>query len=92
MASSTSMALPTAQPRGRSMSVISAEARIPARPPMETMASASCRASSGVFIKAPLPALTSSTTPSQPEASFLLITEEAISGKLSTVPVTSRRA
>ena len=45
-----------------------------------------------VIINAPLPVFTSSTMQSLPAASFLLIMEEAISGMLSTVAVTSRRA
>ena len=45
-----------------------------------------------VFIKAPLPTFTSSKMACAPEANFLLITEDAIRGILSTVPVTSRKA
>ena len=45
-----------------------------------------------VFIKAPLPTFTSNKMACAPEANFLLITEDAISGMLSTVPVTSRNA
>ena len=74
------------------MSVISAIVRLPMRLPMSTIVRASVSASSGVCINAPLPALTSSTIASEPEASFLLITLEAISGMPSTVPVTSLRA
>ena len=56
------------------------------------MALANARASSKVFIKAPLPTLTSRRIACAPEANFLLITEDAMSGMLSTVPVTSRKA
>ena len=45
-----------------------------------------------VFIKAPLPTFTSNKIACAPEANFLLITEDAIRGILSTVPVTSRKA
>ena len=60
--------------------------------PMFTIFSASFLPCSSVFIKAPLPILTSSTMLCAPAASFLLIMLEAISGMLSTVAVTSRRA
>ena len=53
---------------------------------------ASFFASSLVFMNAPLPNLTSSKIQSLPEASFLDITEDAIKGIDSTVPVTSRKA
>ena len=42
-------------------------------------------------MKAPSPTLTSSTIASAPAASFLDMMLEAISGTMSTVPVTSRR-
>jgi hypothetical protein len=44
------------------------------------------------FMKAPEPTLTSSTSAPVPSAIFFDMTELAISGMLSTVPVTSRRA
>ena len=56
------------------------------------MVRASFLACSGVCMKAPVPHFTSSTMASVPAASFLLIMLEAISGMLSTVPVTSLRA
>ena len=43
-------------------------------------------------MNAPLPVLTSSRMRSLPAAIFLLMIDEAISGMLSTVPVTSRSA
>ena len=72
--------------------MMTAAVRLPLDFPIATIASASSRASSGVFIKAPLPHLTSSTIERVPAASFLLIIEDAISGILFTVAVTSRRA
>ena len=56
------------------------------------MVRASSLASSRVFMKAPLPTLTSSTSAPVPSAIFLLMIELAMSGMASTVPVTSRRA
>ena len=56
------------------------------------MASASARASSVVFMKAPSPTFTSSTIASAPPAIFFDMMLDAISEKLSTVAVTSRRA
>ena len=50
------------------------------------------RASASVFMNAPRPTFTSSTSPSMPSAIFLLMIDEAMSGMLSTVPVTSRSA
>ena len=44
------------------------------------------------FINAPFPHVTSSTNLFAPAAIFLLIILDAISGTLSTVPVTSRNA
>ena len=92
MASATSSALPTADPKGTSMSVMTAEVFLPAPSPMATMARASASASSSVFMKAPLPVLTSSTIAALPAASFLLMMEAAMSGMESTVAVTSRSA
>jgi hypothetical protein len=57
-----------------------------------TSDSASVRAASGVFMKAPLPLFTSSTSAPIPSAIFLLMIEAEISGTLSIVPVTSRSA
>ena len=57
-----------------------------------TRDSASWRASTSVFINAPSPHFTSSTSESMPSAIFLLRILLQISGMLSTVPVTSRRA
>ncbi len=59
---------------------------------MSTSVRASSRASSGVFMNAPEPTLTSSTRLRAPSAIFLLMIELAISGTDSTVPVTSRSA
>ena len=60
--------------------------------PVRTMSDASFSASSAVFMKAPLPVLTSSRMQSAPIASFLLMILEQISGMLSTVAVASLRA
>ena len=45
-----------------------------------------------IFMNAPDPTLTSSTSAPVPSAIFLLMIELAISGMASTVPVTSRSA
>ena len=90
--SATSSALPTARPSGTDMSVSTAVVRSPCAAPMSTIASASSRARSGVFMNAPEPDFTSRTRPSVPSAIFLLMIELAISGTDSTVPVTSRSA
>ena len=74
------------------MSVIRATVRRPASSPMATIVCASLMESSSVFMKAPLPVLTSSRMQSEPAASFLLMIDEAISGMQSTVAVTSRSA
>ena len=58
----------------------------------ETMSFASSMLWSTVFIKAPVPVVTSSRMASEPEASFLDMMLEAISGMQLTVAVTSRRA
>ena len=60
--------------------------------PTATMARARARASSAVFMKAPLPHFTSRTRASAPPASFLDMMLAAISGMDSTVAVISRRA
>ena len=72
------------------MSVSSAEVFTLASLPIWTSTSANSWALSLVFIKAPLPTLTSKTSDDVPSAIFLLIIEDAISGIASTVPVTSR--
>ena len=74
------------------MLLITATTRRLARWPMSTMVRASWRALSRSCIKAPLPHLTSSTMASAPAAIFLLMMLAAMSGRLGTVPVTSRRA
>ena len=92
IASMTSKLLPTAQPSGCPISVIAATVRLPASSPISTIRFASVSASCSFSINAPSPTLTSSTMASLPAASFLLMIEEAISPKLSTVAVTSRSA
>ena len=92
MHSITSSELPTAQPSGWSIAVSSASVRPPWALPMATSDSASRRASSRVFMNAPRPHLTSSTSASIPSAIFLLMIDAEMSGMLSTVAVTSRRA
>ena len=57
-----------------------------------TISLASAKESFSLFMKAPLPVLTSRTIASAPEASFLLMIELAINDILSTVAVTSRSA
>ena len=74
------------------MSLITATVRRPTCVPMSTIVFASPRAASSVFMKAPEPVFTSRTMASLPPAIFLLITLAAMSGTLSTVAVTSRRA
>lgn len=74
------------------MSVSSATVLTPLSVPSATMVEASSRASSMVFMKAPVPTLTSRTREPVPSAIFLDMIEEAISGMASTVPVTSRSA
>ena len=91
-ASRTSSAFPTAMPSGWFISVITAATRFPTSAPISTIRSASAFASSGVSMNAPVPVLTSSTIASDPDASFLLITLDAISGMLRTVAVTSLSA
>ena len=90
--SATSTALPTARPSGTFMSVSSARVATPCASPNSTMVRASSRDSASVLRNAPLPTLVSSTSASAPSASFLLITELAINGSDSVVPVTSRSA
>ena len=74
------------------MSVMRADTFLPMPRPMRTMASASAFESSNFFMKAPSPVFTSRTRASIPSAIFLLMIEEAMRGRLSTVAVTSRRA
>ena len=64
----------------------------PSRLPRSTICSARMRASSSVFMNAPSPTFTSRTIASAPAASFFDMIDEAISGTMSTVAVTSRRA
>ncbi len=54
--------------------------------------SASSRARSTSFMKAPDPTFTSRTSAPVPSAIFLLMIDDAMSGMASTVPVTSRSA
>ena len=91
-ASITSRELPTAYPRGQSMSVMSADMFRPQSLPIFTISRAKASASSKVFMNAPLPTVTSRTMFFDPEASFLLMMLELISGMLLTVAVTSRSA
>lgn len=74
------------------MSVSSATVRTPLSVPNSTMVEASSRASSIVFMNAPVPTLTSRTSEPVPSAIFFDMIEEAMSGIASTVPVTSRSA
>jgi len=92
MASRVSRALPMVSPSGALMSVSSATTFLPAREPTRTRASASSRALSWSFMKAPRPTFTSSTRASMPSASFFDRMLATISGMLSTVAVTSRSA
>ena len=62
----------------------------PAACPAATIASASLRACAGVFMNAPEPTLTSSTSASTPSASFFERIDAVMSGIDSTVAVTSR--
>ena len=77
---------------GRFMSVINARVCTPWAVPRSTIVAANSRACATVFMNAPEPAFTSSTSVAVPSAIFLLITEPATSGSDSTVPVTSRSA
>ncbi len=90
--SATSSALPSDAASGWFMSVTTAEVRQPAALAVPTSACANARASSPVFMKAPLPAFTSSTSASGDAASFLDRIEAVIRSRLSTVAVTSRIA
>ena len=85
--------LPTARPRGWSMSVINAATFLPIRcAGLRPSSWQDARLPAGFFINAPEPVLTSSTSASIPSASFLLMMLAQISAGLSTVPVTSRNA
>ena len=64
----------------------------PAWSPSASIASASWRASSIVFMNAPSPTFTSSTIACAPAASFFDMIDAAISDSWSTVAVTSRSA
>ena len=92
IASRTSRPFPTAMPSGWFMSVMIATVRLPMCRPISTMVRASSLASGSVCMNAPVPIFTSSTIASAPAAIFLLITLDAMSGMLLTVPVTSRSA
>ena len=74
------------------MSVSSATVCTPASVPSATIVSASSRAVSSDFMKAPVPTLTSSTSAPVPSAIFFDMIDDAMSGIASTVPVTSRSA
>ena len=90
--SATSTALPAVSPSGVDMSVSRATVVTPAPVPSSTIVSASSRAWSSSFMKAPDPTFTSSTSEPVPSAIFLLMIELAMSGMASTVPVMSRSA
>ena len=92
MASMTSRLLPMYIPSGCSIPLMIAVTSLPTCVPISTIIFANALASSFVFIKAPLPHLTSNTMPFAPAAIFFDIMLAAMSGKLSTVPVTSRKA
>jgi 5-enolpyruvylshikimate-3-phosphate synthase len=74
------------------MSVMAARTGRSQPRPISTQTRASSSAADGVFMKAPLPALTSRSTRSLERASFFDITLAAISGTEATVAVASRRA
>ena len=84
--------MPTAKPRGWSISVTTAAMFRPAIRPTFTISRARVKASSSRSIKAPEPVFTSSTMVLAPEASFLDMMLLTIRGMESTVAVTSRRA
>ena len=88
----TSSPLPAAVASGSFMSVTSARVAHPAPVDTSTSACASARAASTSAMKAPFPALTSSTSPSSPAASFFDRIDAVIRSSDSTVPVTSRIA
>ena len=81
-----------ARPSGCDMSLTTAAIRRPAAVPMSTIARARASAESRSCMNAPEPVLTSRTMTSAPAASFLDMMLLAISGRLGTVLVTSRRA
>ena len=74
------------------MSVMRAETFLPMPRPMRTIASASALESAKAFMKAPSPVFTSRMSASMPSAIFLLMIDDAMRGRLSTVAVTSRSA
>ena len=80
------------RPSGTSICVSSAVVRTPWAAPSPTITSASSRARTASFMKAPVPTFTSSTRAPVPSAIFFDMIELAMSGIDSTVPVTSRRA
>ena len=92
IASFISIALPIVFPKGWFISVIIAIVFLPRLFPIDIIASANFVASSIVCINAPSPYLTSSNIVSEPDANFLDIIDDAISGIDSTVPVTSLKA
>ena len=74
------------------MSVMRATALFPMCAAVSSRSEASDTASSGVFMNAPEPNLTSSTSPEMPSASFLERMLPVMRGRLSIVEVTSRSA
>ena len=92
IASIISKELPIAFPSGWFISVIIAIVFLPRLLPIFIISFASSVASSTLCINAPSPYLTSKSIVSDPDANFLDIIDEAISGIEFTVPVTSLRA
>ena len=92
IASCTSSALPAERASGSDMSVSSADIGRPAAAAVEIIARASSRPRSGSGSTAPLPNLMSSTSASSPAASFFERMDATMSGRQSTVAVTSRIA
>ena len=91
-ASITSKSFPTAYPTGSSIFVITQTVSLFARSPIFVITLASFSACSLFFIKAPLPQVTSITILLAPDAIFLLIMLEAISGILSVQLIVSLNA
>ena len=92
IASITSRIFPTLFPTGSFISVIIHFVSLLANFPIFVISIASFSASSMFFIKAPLPQVTSSTILLAPEAIFLLIILDAISGMLSVQLIVSLSA
>jgi len=90
--SAISSALPTARPSGSSIGLRRYDIFTFIDSPTLFIALASFCASSFVFMNAPLPNFTSSTSRSRFSASFLLMMLATMSGCDGTVPVTSRSA